>query len=98
MKDIDQEIREAEQLLESLKKKKEGMVLSGPDCDLAIVIHGITCRWNHTDGCSWEYEINNRVHNWNGYAHAKYLGIARRVLKITDAQTAIKILNAVKYG
>ena len=97
MKDIDIEIQEAEQRLESLKKQKEGMLLSGPDCDLAIAIHNLTCRYNHTDQCGWEYEIHNNVHAWNEYAHAKYLGIARRVLKVTDAQTATNVLNAMRY-
>ena len=50
-----------------------------PEELLAIDLNGSLCNWNHTDGCSWLYEVKNNVHEWNGYAHAKYLEAAQKL-------------------
>lgn len=47
---------------------------------LAITLHDMLCRWNHTDGCSWHYESKNGIADWGGHAHGEYLGKARRVV------------------
>lgn len=40
---------------------------------LVVRAHGILCSWNHTDGCSWGYEMTGDQHNWRGWAHARWL-------------------------
>lgn len=42
---------------------------------IAIMLHDKTCTHNHTDGCSWEYEINykTKLHDWTGHAHSRAL-------------------------
>lgn len=38
---------------------------------LAILLHEHLCYGNHTDSCSWYYEMKNGIeHKWDGYAHA----------------------------
>ena len=41
---------------------------------LAIKLHDLTCKSNHTDGCGWYYEISKGSHNWTGHTHQRYLG------------------------
>jgi Tat protein secretion system quality control protein TatD with DNase activity len=59
---------------------------------LAIFIHSRTCHNNHTDSCSWGYEIKNGLHNWQGYAHKTALNKAEKALTITDYNTIIRLL------
>lgn len=48
---------------------------------LAITLHNMLCRQNHTDGCGWEYEYLQKPHgwegpsapDWNAYTHGRYL-------------------------
>lgn len=52
-----------------------------PEQLLAIDLHSALCRWNHTDGCSWEYEIGGSTdHQWDRYAHAEYQKKAEALL------------------
>lgn len=41
---------------------------------LALLIHAKTCKFNHTDGCSFFYETYNNRHNWDNNEHK----VARR--------------------
>lgn len=51
-----------------------------PEQKLAISLHSTLCRWNHTDGCSWFYEMHpGNIDNWDSYAHNEYLTKARSV-------------------
>ncbi len=70
---------------------------------LAITLHGMLCRWNHTDGCGWFYEIVKGVDNWNGSAHEPYLTKARHVIAFCNrnrnsitTDDAINLLKLVK--
>jgi len=71
---------------------------------LAITLHSLLCHWNHTDGCSWEYEKYegpNKDINWNGHAHAEYLRKSRKILSFCNCnkispEDAIKILEISK--
>ena len=42
-----------------------------PVQQIAEIIHRRTCHWNHTDGCSWEYE------SWEKPGYAKQAGLVR---------------------
>lgn len=53
--------------------KREAADVADPIKALAIELHGVLCKWNHTDGCGWHYEIDKGSHNWTGHAHAHYL-------------------------
>lgn len=44
---------------------------------LAEELHEVLCRWNHTDGCGWHYEIKDGVADWSRYDHANYLKRAK---------------------
>jgi len=70
------------------------MEITKEEMDLATLIHDKTCHWNHTDGCGWMYE------KWDdeklGYAKLEYLKIARKVLKVTDAATAINVIKCLR--
>jgi hypothetical protein len=47
---------------------------------LAEALHTLLCRWNHTDGCGWHYEIRGGQHDWAGSSHGPYLTKARGVM------------------
>lgn len=54
---------------------------------LAILLHELLCRNNHTDGCSWGYEINNGIHDWDSgrWAHTHYIELAESLLgRVSD--------------
>lgn len=52
--------------------KREAADAADPIKALAIELHNVMCKINHTDGCSWHYEIQKGVHNWTSYAHAHW--------------------------
>ena len=47
---------------------------------LAVYMHDKLCIWNHTDGCSWYYAVENGKHNWNDHAHKHYLAKAEKLM------------------
>ena len=63
------------------------------ECQLAIYMHDCMCKENHTDGCSWFYEIDGLHHDWTRINHEKYLNKARDLLTILDFETAKKVLD-----
>jgi len=96
-KTIDEEIQEAEKALALLKERKAQFDELPPEKRLAIHLHDNLCRTNHTDGCSWHYEIKGGIHIWSGYAHHMYLSDATHLLKISDEETIMfltKLRNA----
>lgn len=71
------------------------------DEQLAITLHSMLCHWNHTDGCSWEYEGSGGKTDWNGHAHKQYLEKGRKMLSFCNcngilAKHAIAILGIAK--
>lgn len=79
------------------------------DQRLAITLHELLCHWNHTDGCSWEYEylakpqgwVGKSAPDWNGHAHSRYLAKARTMLTCCKnagitADVAVNILKITK--
>lgn len=60
-----------------------------PEQHLATYLHEKNCMHNHTDGCGWYYS------NWKkpGYAKKEYLAKAKRLLKVSDLETVINIVD-----
>ena len=46
---------------------------------IAVGLHDILCRHNHTDGCGWYYEVKDGVHEWNKTTHKDWLKKGVRV-------------------
>lgn len=67
--------------------------LYSEDKKLAIFLHSKHCHHNHTDGCSWFYDINDGLHDWNAYSHKDWLQKAQGILKIIDFETAKKVFS-----
>lgn len=85
------EIKKLEDKIETLKRKDElsrihklAESVTKDEETLATLLHSIDCHWNHTDGCSWHYEINSGVVDWNGWAHARYLKMARHMIATSN--------------
>jgi len=54
--------------LNAIKRAEEDAKL-GPLKATADRAHNLLCPYNHTDGCSWEYEGNN----WQADSHSRWL-------------------------
>lgn len=64
--------------------KREAAEAVDPLATLAIQLHDAFCKWNHMDGCSWHYETNKGIHNWNGYEHLRWLKKAQLLTQKCD--------------
>lgn len=64
---------------------------------LAIWLHGELCHHNHTDGCSWFYEVKGLIDDWTGFEHQKYLQKADYALRAAnnDIEMVKDIVKAV---
>ena len=62
--DIKQQISKLETEL-AVARKYEQQLESGSPTAIAELLHSKQCRWNHIDGCGWEYE------NWENPGHAR---------------------------
>lgn len=81
----------AEKQMAEIQKQIEE--LYSEDKQLAMFLHTKHCHYNHTDGCSWFYDINDGLHDWNAYAHKDWLQKAQEILKIIDFETAKKVFS-----
>lgn len=70
---IEEKIKKHQQDLKDLQDQLVEAKLESPDKQLATELHSMLCTWNHTDGCGWYYEFDNKKDNWTGHAHAEYL-------------------------
>lgn len=77
---IEEQIKQHEQGLKDLQAQLVEAKLENPDKQLATELHGMLCTWNHTDGCGWFYEFNNKKDNWAGHDHGKYLKKAQKLI------------------
>lgn len=99
--DVNKELVEQYQIIKNLEKIKNTMlrdVNSQSDAgQLAIFLHKNLCKWNHTDGCGWYYEINNDIHDWSGSAHIRYWNITNKLItsgfKCDDVTKMINIVT-----
>lgn len=62
---------------------------------LAVDIHSALCHYNHADGCAWDYEIRNGLHDWSKYAHSLWLRRARLALAVVDKYAELNVEDSV---
>jgi hypothetical protein len=65
-------LREAREAVEKYENSERDKRLE-PLKELTIHAHDVLCRWDHSDGCGWYYEIHRGKHNWTGWSHARWL-------------------------
>jgi hypothetical protein len=98
---IEEKIKQHEQGLKDLQAQLIEAKLESPDHQLAKELHGMLCTHNHTDGCGWHYEFNNKKDDWFGHAHTEYLKKAQKMichceehgLDIASTLTAFKLIR-----
>lgn len=73
-------LRKARDRVESLEQERLAEE-EEPLKDIATRMHEVLCQYNHTDGCGWHYEVKDGVHNWTGWAHARWLKKAHDLTK-----------------
>lgn len=83
--DNSKKIAELENQLGILKKEQAEFDALPEVNRLAEIIHKKTCRFNHTDGCGWEYESWSKV----GTTRLSYVKKAEAILKNVDYQLAV---------
>jgi hypothetical protein len=101
MTELEQEIAASKAKLAELESAKKAMIrdrkTSSDTGQLAIFLHEKLCNWNHTDGCSWHYEIHRGVPDWSGHAHSKYWSIAAQLAnkgyKCEDVENIVSIIT-----
>jgi hypothetical protein len=89
---LEREIEERELKIGKLKESQKEFEVLPENYKLAEKIHDITCSWNHTDGCSWEYE------NWTdklGGTRDRYIEKADRMLKKVPYEYAALTLDNI---
>lgn len=62
---------------------------------LAIELHSLFCKDNHTDGCFWYYDIKNEEHNWSSSSHFPYLVMAYNCYHNGISISCIKLLEKI---
>lgn len=66
---------------------------------LAIVLHNKLCRYNHTDACSWFYEVQGFDHSWHASGHSPWVKKADDIIRAAngraDDDTIYDIINAI---
>ncbi len=75
---IDQTISYLKDVKKALQKKARPTPL---EAWLAEWLHKRCCNYAHEDQCDWYYDIHGKDINWDGYAHKRYLEMARDLLK-----------------
>lgn len=66
--------------------------------NMAIYLHSVLCHLNHTDMCSWYYEMKHDglEDDFSKYTHKKYLEKARAVIQAGySIEDVKKIFNAI---
>lgn len=91
------EIKTMEAELAELQKKIELAQIAelearDPAKTLADLIHSLTCRWNHIDGCGWEYENAESYTKPNSSRNGYYVR-AKKMLSGEDPKEFIRVLK-----
>ena len=92
---LQQQIDDLTKQLEKLKNIQMYGTAEGlsNEQNLAIMLHKRYCKWNHTDGCGWYYEIIEGRHKWEASEHAKWLRKAQAILSIISFDAATQLLS-----
>lgn len=101
IENIERKIAQTREELKTLEVQLKETKLQSPDKLLASELHGLTCNWNHTDGCGWFYEFNNKIDNWDGSEHGRYLQKAQKLISKCkemniEPDQAISVFRLVK--
>lgn len=92
----DIEILELENKLKTLKDLKEKELKLCPHdqqiCELADIIHTVTCKSNHTDHCDW-YDDKG---DWSCYSRKKAISMATKIADISNISDAIAIISLLE--
>ena len=83
MSNVDK-IQQLKHELAKLQAEDDAFDAMAEDEKLAVNLHDMLCRANHSDGCGWFYEIPKGEHNWAGSAHEPYLTKAHSVMQFCD--------------
>lgn len=67
-----------------------------PELQIATLLHERLCHYNHTDYCSWNYDIMHGEY-WYGFAHDRYLTKAFELIK-NSGKSAEDVLSVLKHG
>lgn len=67
--------------------------LSPEEERLAVVLHSKLCKCE-TGTCTWDYEIEDGLHDWSETEHRVFMDKSRNALKVTDFNTMLKLLEA----
>lgn len=82
-KELESEISEKQTEIAALQERI-ALYESNPDFELAIMLHDKFCKWNHTDGCAWHYQIDDGVHDWSASEHRTWLKRAKKIKVVVD--------------
>ena len=91
------EITYKEQEIKRLEQQLEREKLLNPKVkEIATLLHDMLCRWNHTDGCSWEYENDGDFVNERSETRGRYYRRAMKIVESRDADTVIDVLTFIQ--
>ena len=84
-RELDSAIERLENQLEAVRAQKKATLTSmSREQLLADILHSLFCKWDHTEGCAWFYEMPKGQHDWSGHAHSRYLNTAHKVVAYCD--------------
>jgi len=86
----DQEIADLEAKLAKARNEKATFEALDEPKQLATLLHEKLCRWNHTDGCAWEYD-----EDWERWDRKVWLDKALTLLNLVDFEDAMKVIKII---
>ena len=98
---IEEQIDQLQAQIANLQKQRElANIAADPIKYIADMLHGMECKWNHTDGCGWFYEKDESYYKHNStkgryYQQAKKLVAGLERLDC-DTDTIIEILKEIQ--
>lgn len=96
---IDNEIAAKQAELDELVKHRAALAEFTQVKRVAIDLHDALCRSNHDDGCGWGWEIAPAPfgHNWQGWAHKRWLDHAERVIEKFPHLTSDEFIELAEF-
>lgn len=94
---IQVERKQLEDQLAALDEAEQALEALTPDQRLAESLHTLGCRYNHTDGCGWEYDSWATWREDDTYnARTRYLQKAREVRALLPEFTDEQIVRVAE--